>query len=140
MWCGSFLTASTLSSWSWDLDSVLGLYAALQRRLPEGVVDLVPAARTLLIVVEGDAHLPSVTAAVRGTRPVRVRASVKKVVEVPVTYAGEDLEEVARLYPRSSPGGWHLLGRTDLVLFDVEREPPALLAPTTRVQFRALAP
>ena len=39
------------------------------------------------------------------------------------------------VYPRSSPGGWNLLGRTDVVLFDATREPPALLEPGTRVRF-----
>ena len=39
------------------------------------------------------------------------------------------------VYPRSSPGGWNLLGRTDVVLFDAMREPPALLEPGTRVRF-----
>ena len=39
------------------------------------------------------------------------------------------------IYPHSSPGGWNLLGRTDAVLFDVERDPPALLEPGTRVRF-----
>jgi KipI family sensor histidine kinase inhibitor len=39
------------------------------------------------------------------------------------------------LYPRSSPGGWNLLGRTDVVLFDARREPPALLEPGMRVRF-----
>lgn len=39
------------------------------------------------------------------------------------------------VYPRESPGGWHLIGSTDLVLFDPDREPPALLSPGTRVRF-----
>lgn len=39
------------------------------------------------------------------------------------------------VYPRSSPGGWQLLGRTDLVLWDEAREPAALLAPGVRVRF-----
>jgi len=39
------------------------------------------------------------------------------------------------IYPRSSPGGWNLLGRTGVVLFDAERQPPALLEPGTRVRF-----
>jgi KipI family sensor histidine kinase inhibitor len=43
----------------------------------------------------------------------------------------------AGVYPRASPGGWQLVGRTDAVLFDAEREPPALLAPGTAVRFRA---
>jgi KipI family sensor histidine kinase inhibitor len=43
--------------------------------------------------------------------------------------------EQAGIYPQTSPGGWHLLGRTDAVLFDPGREPPALLAPGDRVRF-----
>ncbi len=39
------------------------------------------------------------------------------------------------VYPTASPGGWQLLGRTDLVLWDVAREQPATLAPGTRVRF-----
>ncbi|NUS39689.1 MAG: 5-oxoprolinase subunit PxpB [Lysobacter sp.] len=39
------------------------------------------------------------------------------------------------LYPRPGPGGWNLIGRTDAVLFDPAREPPALLAPGDRVRF-----
>ncbi|ARF54121.1 5-oxoprolinase subunit PxpB [Streptomyces gilvosporeus] len=39
------------------------------------------------------------------------------------------------VYPRSSPGGWQLIGTTDTVLWDPVREPAALLAPGTRVRF-----
>ncbi|MFL0456614.1 carboxyltransferase domain-containing protein [Brachybacterium paraconglomeratum] len=39
------------------------------------------------------------------------------------------------IYPRPSPGGWQLIGRSDAHLFDVHREPPALLSPGTRVRF-----
>jgi KipI family sensor histidine kinase inhibitor len=38
------------------------------------------------------------------------------------------------IYPTASPGGWRIVGHTDLTLWDVEREPPALLAPGTRVR------
>ncbi|WP_171167436.1 allophanate hydrolase subunit 1 [Streptomyces sp. I05A-00742] len=41
------------------------------------------------------------------------------------------------VYPRSSPGGWLLVGRTDAVMWDPAREPAALLAPGTRVRFEA---
>lgn len=44
------------------------------------------------------------------------------------------------VYPRESPGGWQLVGRTDVVLFDVERSPAALLAPGDTVRFRAAGP
>lgn len=40
------------------------------------------------------------------------------------------------VYPRESPGGWRLLGTTTAPLWDVDRQPPALLAPGTRVRFR----
>ncbi|MFF9769624.1 allophanate hydrolase subunit 1, partial [Streptomyces sp. NPDC014636] len=39
------------------------------------------------------------------------------------------------VYPRSSPGGWQLIGRTDAVLWDHARVPAALLAPGTHVRF-----
>jgi KipI family sensor histidine kinase inhibitor len=39
------------------------------------------------------------------------------------------------VYPRESPGGWQLVGTTDAVLFDVDRDPPALLAPGDTVRF-----
>jgi KipI family sensor histidine kinase inhibitor len=39
------------------------------------------------------------------------------------------------VYPSASPGGWQLVGRTDLLLWDETREQPATLAPGTRVRF-----
>ena len=42
------------------------------------------------------------------------------------------------IYPRELPGGWQLLGRTPLRLFDAQADPPALLAPGDRVRFRAI--
>jgi KipI family sensor histidine kinase inhibitor len=42
------------------------------------------------------------------------------------------------VYPRESPGGWQLVGRTDLVVFDVERDPPAIWQPGDRVRFVAV--
>ena len=40
------------------------------------------------------------------------------------------------VYPRASPGGWRLLGRTDAVLWDLGRPEPALLRPGDRVRYR----
>jgi KipI family sensor histidine kinase inhibitor len=45
----------------------------------------------------------------------------------------------AGVYPTASPGGWQLVGRTDAALFDVDRNPPALLRPGVRVRLRKLA-
>jgi KipI family sensor histidine kinase inhibitor len=42
------------------------------------------------------------------------------------------------IYPRELPGGWQLIGRTPLPLFDLTRHPPALLAPGDCVRFRAI--
>jgi KipI family sensor histidine kinase inhibitor len=46
--------------------------------------------------------------------------------------------EFSAIYPRESPGGWQLIGRTDLELWDIDRDPPALLRPGMWVQFRAV--
>jgi KipI family sensor histidine kinase inhibitor len=183
-----------------DLDAVAALHAALRRAPLPGQRELVPAARTVLVVldrrptgadVEAVRHVPVVPTAGPGDGPV---------VDLPVVFDGPDLGEVARLtgrsvpdliaalsaadlvvafggfapgfaylaglpkdlhvprratprtrvpagsvglagpfagaYPRASPGGWQLVGRTDAVLFDVDRDPPALLVPGTRVRFR----
>lgn len=182
-----------------DLDTVLGLYTALHDNPPQGVLDLVPAARTLLVILRLDANARSVAATLRATQPRPYASQPGPVVDVPVVYDGDDLADVARsvrlspddvirrhcapeyvvafcgflpgfgylrgldpglhvprrttprvrvpagavaiageyaaVYPRSAPGGWQLLGRTDLVLFDVERNPPAVLTPATRVRF-----
>ena len=43
------------------------------------------------------------------------------------------------IYPLATPGGWQLIGRTALPLFDPQAEPPTLLAPGDRVRFVASA-
>lgn len=45
----------------------------------------------------------------------------------------------AGIYPLSSPGGWNIIGRTPLRLFDVAREPAALFAPGDQLRFVAIA-
>ena len=39
------------------------------------------------------------------------------------------------IYPTDTPGGWHLIGRTDLTMWDPRRDPPPLLEPGSRVRF-----
>ena len=183
-----------------DLDHVIGLHAALRRTPPAGTVDLVPAARTVLVVFDGSATTADrVAAEIQGRDVDPVTEQGGTLVEVPVVYDGEDLHEVAELtglserdvvtrhlqrdyrvafcgfapgfayiaggdpalrvprrssprtrvpagsvgladeftgvYPREMPGGWQLVGRTDVVLWSLDREPPALLPPGTRVRF-----
>ena len=42
------------------------------------------------------------------------------------------------IYPRDVPGGWHIIGRTPLRLFDASREAPTLFMPGQRVAFRRI--
>jgi KipI family sensor histidine kinase inhibitor len=183
-----------------DLEQVQGLYDALTDGPPTGVVDVVPAARTVLVVVDpAVTTLAALAQALRGTTPRSGRQEHGELVEVPVVYDGEDLDDAAALlgwdaselvrrhtsaqwsvafcgfapgfgylvspdwpdevprrpsprtkvppgsvalagafsgvYPRESPGGWQLVGRTPLTVFDLSRDPAALLRPGVRVRF-----
>ena len=42
------------------------------------------------------------------------------------------------IYPLRSPGGWNLIGRTPLKLFDPTKDPPTVLRPGDRVRFRVI--
>jgi KipI family sensor histidine kinase inhibitor len=185
-----------------ETDEVLGWYAALTARPVPGVVDVVPAARTLLVRYESDVDFEMVAGRLAEVTPDEPAAAGGEPVTVPVRYDGEDLDDVARVtgmsvdevvsvhtgarytvaftgfapgfgyltglderlrlprrdsprtrvpsgavavageytgvYPRPSPGGWHLLGSTTAPLWDTEREPPALLLPGTEVRFEAV--
>ncbi len=43
--------------------------------------------------------------------------------------------EFSAVYPRASPGGWQLIGRTDVPMWSLDREPPALAPAGTRIRF-----
>ncbi|WP_226346763.1 5-oxoprolinase subunit B family protein [Agilicoccus flavus] len=209
-----------------DLDRVLALDALVRARREAGdpglvdVVDVVPAARTLMLSADAGADLSALAASVRalaaGPEPGAASDPERsgpghdagEPVRIEVRYDGDDLEDVARLaglepaqvvaahtgttwraafggfapgffylmphehgdppgdgptlpslprrdeprtkvpagavglagefsavYPRASPGGWQLIGRTDAVMWDVDRDPPALLAPGALVRF-----
>ncbi len=45
--------------------------------------------------------------------------------------------EFSGVYPRESPGGWQLIGRTEAAMWDIGRDVPALLRPGMTVRFRA---
>ena len=49
-------------------------------------------------------------------------------------------DEYTGIYPRSSPGGWQIIGRTDAAMWDAGREPPALLEPGDQVRFVDVTP
>lgn len=45
-------------------------------------------------------------------------------------------EHYSAVYPRQSPGGWHLIGSTSMLLFDPQAESPSALVPGMRVRFQ----
>lgn len=174
---------------------------------PAGVLDLVPAATTLLVTFDAGTDPASVARWVEGAASRAVAGGLTTgpaadPVTLEVVYDGEDLQDVGRLtglgadgvvaahtgsvwtvaftgfapgfgyldggdprlevprldvprtrvpagavglagpysgvYPRASPGGWRLLGRTATPVWDADREPPALLRPGVRVRFVAV--
>ena len=81
-----------------DLDQALALFASLRDRPPVGVWELVPAARTVLVRFDPARTSAEALTADLASRPRTGTAAVDgPVVEVPVCYDGEDLDEVARL-------------------------------------------
>lgn len=187
-----------------DLEVTLTLLDALRTDRPDGIIELVPAARTLLVCFD-----PSTTSrnalvdAIANLNLSKRSSRCGDTFEIPVAYDGEDLadvaaflgwsvEEVVRrhteatytvaftgfapgfaymncddpafdvprrksprvcipagsvalggrfagVYPTDSPGGWQLLGRTPLKMFDTNRDRASLLAPGDRVHFRDMA-
>lgn len=62
----------------------------------------------------------------------RLASPRKKITSGSVGLAGE----YSGVYPKDSPGGWQLIGQTDLKMWDVQREQPALLLPNDQVIFK----
>lgn len=179
-----------------DLDQVLGYYTALAADPPAEVVDIVPAARTVLVTTTGD--LATLSRTLHDLTPSPDSRTTGDLIDIPVIYDGADLGDVADLlgctqddvirrhtadewtvafcgfapgfgyltsagdwniprrssprtkvptgavalagefsgvYPRESPGGWQLIGRTTAKIFDQERDPAALFHPGRRVRF-----
>jgi KipI family sensor histidine kinase inhibitor len=82
-----------------DAGAVLALHAALGAAPPPGVVDLVPAARTVLVVVDPAVlPLPAARSWIAGIDvPAAAPAARTPLVEVPICYDGADLDETAAL-------------------------------------------
>ncbi|MDH6226938.1 MULTISPECIES: 5-oxoprolinase subunit B family protein [Streptomyces] len=69
-----------------------------------------------------------------GPRALRVPRRTESRTRVPAGAVGL-AGEFSGVYPRSSPGGWRLIGRTELAMWREDRDPPALLRPGARVRF-----
>ena len=110
-----------------DIDEVAALSGLTRRE----VVDR-HAARTyrvfMLGFLPGFAYLGSVDPAIAVPRRTSPRT---RVASGSVGLAGTQ----TGIYPRESPGGWQIIGRTDSRLFDPGGDPPSLLAPGDRVRF-----
>ncbi|WP_006241748.1 5-oxoprolinase subunit B family protein [Mycolicibacterium tusciae] len=117
-----------------DLDEVA--------RLTELSVDEVVAAHTGTPWRVGfGGFAPGFAYLVGGDSRLEVPRRAEPRTKVPVGAVGL-AGEFSGVYPRESPGGWQLIGRTaegQAALWDVDRDPPALLTPGMWVQFRAVA-
>ncbi|MGV2863583.1 5-oxoprolinase subunit B/C family protein [Achromobacter sp. AGC39] len=81
-----------------DLEQTLALFAALQNRPIAGVTEMVPAARTVLVIFEPGLVSRDALIADIGARDTTAHvARDGKLIEIPVHYNGEDLDEVAQL-------------------------------------------
>ena len=77
-----------------SLDAVVRLAAELRRRAPAGIVEIVPAARTVLLVGSG---LDALAAGLKDWPLPPVAPSAQPPLEIPVTYDGPDVDEVCAL-------------------------------------------
>jgi inhibitor of KinA len=82
----------------------------------------------LLGFVPGFAYLSTLDPAIQLPRRPQPRPRVKA---GSVAIAGPQ----TGVYPLDTPGGWHIIGHTDAVMFDASREPPALLSAGDSVRF-----
>ena len=81
-----------------DLDETLALFASLEAEPIDGVVDIVPAARTLMIRFRPEMLAAEKLAAAISTRDLSAKIPPSDMlVEIPVSYDGEDLQDVADL-------------------------------------------
>ena len=97
----------------------------------ERVIELYCAAGYRVYFVGFSTCFPYLGGLPRELATPRLSAPRKHVPEGSVAIGGSQ----AGVYPLASPGGWRLIGRTKLRLFDVQSEPPSLLRMGDRVRF-----
>ena len=113
-----------------DVASATGLDAA-------GIVDAVCALELRVYLI---GFLPGFPYLGELPEPLRLPRRSSPRLAVPANSVAMAGAQMA-IYPWRSPGGWHLLGRTPLRLFDPSDETrPALFAPGDTVRFKAIPP
>lgn len=185
-----------------SIPEVLGVYDDVRALRLDGVEDVVPASRTVLVSFVDAAALQRAMPALRSIDVHESEHDASDAITIDVVYDGEDLPDVAKalnmtvddviakhtavsytvafygfspgfayltgldpeltmprrpsprtkvpagslgmtgpftaVYPRASPGGWQLLGRTEVAMWDADRDQPSLLNPGMHVTFRAV--
>lgn len=101
----------------------------------EKVIDLYGAAKYRVSCLGFTPGFPFLTGLPERLATPRRSTPRKEIPAGSVAIGGEQ----TGVYPLSSPGGWNVIGRTPLTLFDPRNNPPALFAPGDRVRFRAIA-
>jgi len=112
-----------------------GPVARFARGSPQSVIDRHASGTYrvfMLGFLPGFAYMASVDEAIAAPRRATPRL---RVAPGSVGIAGRQ----TGIYPQESPGGWQIIGRTPLAVFDPERTPPALFAPGDLVRFVPIA-
>jgi inhibitor of KinA len=113
-----------------DLEDV----ARHARISPNEVVDLHSAAEYRVNCIGFTPGFPYLTGLPRKLATPRRAMPRKKIPAGSVAIGGAQ----TGIYPQESPGGWNVIGRTPLRLFDPQRDPPVLLRSGDHVRFRAI--
>ena len=113
-----------------DLDHV----ADHARMSPKEIVDLHSAAEYRVNCIGFTPGFPYLTG-LPGKLATPRRATPRK--EIPTGSVAIGGAQTG-IYPQVSPGGWNVIGRTPLRLFDAQKHPPVLLRAGNRVRFRAI--
>lgn len=119
-----------------DYGPDLGDVAAHAGLAPEEVVRRHSAAVYTVSMIGFLAGFPYLTGLPPELSTPRLKTPRTSVPAGAVGIAGEQ----TGIYPRTSPGGWRLIGRASVQLWDPARERPSLLEPGDRVRFQAVTP
>jgi inhibitor of KinA len=109
--------------------------AALTGQTPEDVIRIHAAAEYLVYFLGFSPGFPYLGGLPESIAAPRLPTPRARVPAGSVAIGGRQ----TGIYPLASPGGWRIIGRTPLRLFDPDRNPPALLKMGDRVKFRPVA-